>query len=191
MKWAVILTRASIKCTHRVNASTHAYVRTYVCGRAFPSNSLPKLDRQIETVAYPPLGKGVAGCLGERRGRRERRPRPRSVSLSPRYAALAHPSFRSLVSSERTRRHEGAAPRHPCYGATVCNRRSCAGRFNLEYVWSAENFCASSGEFKPTLLREMGFFNLRPVFLPCRLFFFRYTCFHPRLQDYPTSAKTF
>lgn len=31
---------------------------------------------------------------------------------------------------------------------------------------------APAREFKPTLLREMGFFNLTPVFLLCRLFFF-------------------
>lgn len=89
---------------------------------------------------------------------------------------------RSLVSSERTRRHEGAAPRHPCYSAT----RRCviveAARAGLIWdtfeVW---RIFASAREFKPTLLREMGFFNLRPIyffsFLP-----FGYTCFHSRLR---------
>lgn len=80
--------------------------------------------------------------------------------------SFAHPSKSRLVSSERTRRHEGAAPRHPCYSAT----RRCviveAARAGLIWdtfeVW---RIFASAREFKPTLLREMGFFNLRPIYI--------------------------
>lgn len=93
-------------------------------------NSLPKLDRQIETVAYPLLANGVTGCLGERGGTGKRGDRvPGLLDV-----LLAHPSKSRFIGEDTKTR--GCRPSSPMLqrDATVCNRRSCAGRFNLGYV---------------------------------------------------------
>lgn len=68
----VKLARISIEYTTPCKRE-HACVRC-VCGRTFPSDSRPKLDRQIETVAYPLLGERDVGREREEKGRsREKR----------------------------------------------------------------------------------------------------------------------